>query len=245
MRAIAIFLMLGYCSCQSVFSQDGKRQILLSGGNNFYLAPYTGTSSFAPHAGLLFIASADDSGKTCVLSFVAGISYARSSQQFNVLWAGSNTNQARPVTFFTDEYLFSTGGGIQFLPQKRFSVSLGLLLQVGQNYTWTNDTEGRIGMGRVVCTRSGMEAFITPSGAHYTTRSRTRAYRWAYLQLYLVPAVNFMFAVSPRLSLCAGLSIRTVFHREFLGSEGTYAFNYAPYKLNPQAGVLLNLLKKK
>lgn len=243
MRLIAIICTFGYTLAYTgAFSQSGTLSLQAAAGNNTFVNPYTGHTPLSPSLDLLVVKRNSDTTAGTGWYWVAGISYTRSTQIFSVISA--NTSTPRAVSFYTNEYLFNSGACVRLFNQEKLSIGFSFLFQAGQNYTKTDDATGQTTMSRVVSTSSSFSGFLQPAGAHYSTRTRTVAYRWAQVQLYVVPGMNLYFRTSRRATLYLGFHSRIFLLREPLGEDPGVFFNYAPVKINAQAGILLNLFKR-
>lgn len=242
MRAIAIICVFSYTLAYTgAFSQSGTLSLQVAAGNNTLINPHTGTTPVSPSLDLLIVKRYSDTTARTGWYWLAGISYTHSTQIFSVISA--NTSTPRAVNFYTNEYLFNSGACVRLFNHEKLSLSFSLLFQAGQNYTRTDDAAGQTTMSRVVSTSSSFSGFLQPAGAHYSTRTRTVAYRWAQVQLYVVPGMSLYLRASRRATLYLGFHLRIFLLREPLGEDPGVRFNYAPLKMNGQAGVLLNLFK--
>jgi len=240
---ITFFLLL---PCLFFSQQDKEKTYLrLTAGNDFFLLASTQTSLLTPHIDALFVATNREDSVGAEVFFVSGFSFARSQQDFQVIWPGSNTNNVKDCIFYTNEFLFSVGGSLKYPLAKRIFLSLSFILQGGQNHTWTDDPNGSMLMGRIIYNGAGLAGFMRqPSGPNYTMKYRTAKYKWSYLQFYSAPELNLLFRVSKGAFFYIGLQSRIFLFREYIGNDpGNVKFNYAPFKMNLQVGVQLKIFK--
>ncbi len=134
-----ISLTLFFClAISSLFSQTNQQKVFLqiSGGNTTYINPSTKTNTFAPGGEAFLIGSfnKNDSAKIegC---FLAGVTFTHSTEEYNVLWSTSNSNQPVRDNFFTNEFLFNVGGMRKNKLSKNISLNISLGIQFGPNYT--------------------------------------------------------------------------------------------------------------
>ena len=246
-----ILLFLVFSLCRSLlFSQASHEKVFFQFnlGNTTYLHPTTETGGFAPCAEVILLRSFNKSDSLKRESyFLAGITYAHDVQTYNVLWGGSNSNKFVKDNFYTNEFLFNLGGLVKFKLAKTISLNVGLGLQVGPNYTYTNDPYGNVTTYRLKAVQD--PHLIQSMATKYTWQYNSgiwgqKEYNWEYFQFYAFGMIQMEAKISKKTAFILGVKPRVSFYKNELSEEvDSKDFNHAAIKMYLNLGLQVKLFK--
>ncbi len=229
-----------------VFSQTDKRTIFLQAtfGSTHYSNPSATTSGACPTAELFLISNTNKKDSSKIgYGLLTGLGYMHATQVYNVR---SSLNQNYTDNFITNEFSFYIGGSLRANINENMYLDMATGVQIGSNYTFTNDPNASAGMYKIVSTTSpqAIYTFLTNQTKNYTTVLSSTTYKWEYYQFYAFGKVQIGLNIAKRLWLVGGVSCRVFFYENNISEEwGMTKFNYAPLKLTVTAGLQLKLFK--
>lgn len=229
-----------------VFPQKVLLQV--SAGNSFFIQPETKTGLLSPAAEAIFYSTFETDSDKIKLFFFGGISYHRSTQQFDVYYPTNTKPELVTDNFYTNEFLFHTGGAERFQLSPVLYLQPALGIQLGPNYTWTTESAGSITLYHLHSNQNpqAINTFLAAKkGNYYTLKPHEQHYTWEYLQCYAIAKLQLIYKCSRRANVLLNFSLQKFLFRNNISEEADryIAFNYAPVKIAASAGLEIKLFK--
>jgi|GEM_PF-4209350 len=118
-------------------------------------------------------------------------------------------------------------------------VSFGGGLQIGADYTWSNNE--LVSISKIVSINPSQS--VTPQNG-YAMKGELTPYKWEYYQFYVFTKIQLDVNISKRFSVFTALSGRIFVCKNNISEEvDMLELNYAPIKLTANIGLQAKLFK--